>query len=200
MRIRDINKEQAIKQKALKMVVKEGFDGFSMQKLAKVAGVSPATIYIYFKDKEDLMLRLALEAGEKMTDITLNGFNPAMSFSAGMRVQWLNRARYCLEHPDQMYFLEQIHHSPFQDKQQEMMGDGFKNIMKEFVSGAIEREELVKIPMEVFWSLAFAPLYNLLRYHIAGRSLGGRKFSLSKKTMNKTLDLVLKALKPSNIM
>ncbi|MBN8856321.1 MAG: helix-turn-helix transcriptional regulator [Sphingobacteriales bacterium] len=33
------------------MVVREGFDGFSMQKLARAAGVSPTTIYIYFKDK-----------------------------------------------------------------------------------------------------------------------------------------------------
>ena len=40
------------------MFVKGGFNGFSMQKLAKAANVSPATIYIYFKDKEDLIQQL----------------------------------------------------------------------------------------------------------------------------------------------
>ena len=51
MRIRDEKKESLIKQKAIEMIVKYGFDGLSMQKLAKAAKVSPATIYIYFKDR-----------------------------------------------------------------------------------------------------------------------------------------------------
>ena len=40
------------------MIVKEGFDGLSMQKLAKAANVSPATIYLYFKNREDLLNQL----------------------------------------------------------------------------------------------------------------------------------------------
>ena len=57
MRTRDENKEAAIRTKALEMIVKVGLDGLSMQKLAKSANVSPATIYIYFKDREDLILK-----------------------------------------------------------------------------------------------------------------------------------------------
>ena len=72
MRTRDEVKEGAIRQKALEMAVKEGFDGLSMQKLAKAAGVSPATIYIYFKDRDDLILQLWLEEVEKMAVATLD--------------------------------------------------------------------------------------------------------------------------------
>ncbi len=61
MRKRDTNKELAIRQKALEMIVKDGLDGFSMQNLAKAAGVSPATIYIYCKDRKDLIVQLCLE-------------------------------------------------------------------------------------------------------------------------------------------
>jgi len=46
MRIRDEQKEKAIREKALKMIVKDGIEGFSMQKLAKAANVSPGTLYI----------------------------------------------------------------------------------------------------------------------------------------------------------
>ena len=67
MRLRDEAKEQSIREKALEMIVKEGFDGLSMQKLAKAAGVSPATIYIYFKDREDLILQLYYEESLRMT-------------------------------------------------------------------------------------------------------------------------------------
>lgn len=196
MRLRDANKERAIRDQALKMIVKHGFDGLSMQKLAKAAAVSPATIYIYFKDREDLILQLFAEESKKMAEATLKDFNPAMSFSEGLKVQWMNRARYCMANPDQMHFLEQMRHSPLQEKSLQIMGSGFKNMMIAFVSNAIKRKELVKVPTEVYWSVAFAPLYTLMQFHIAGTSIGGHKFKFSEKIMLETLALVLKALKP----
>ena len=178
------------------MMVKEGLDGFSMHKLAKAADVSPATIYIYFKDKEDLVAQLCRDAGKKMMDITFKNFDPSMSFSEGLRVQWVNRAKYCMKYPDQMHFLEQLRHSPYGEKLTEMMGENFKKVMGDFVTNAIKKKELVKVPVEVYWSIAFAPLYNLVKFHMTGKSIGGRKFILSDKIMKETFELVLKALKP----
>jgi AcrR family transcriptional regulator len=196
MRTRDIHKERAIRDHALKMIVKSGFDGLSMQKLARAADVSPATIYIYFKDREDLILQLFTEASKKMTEATLKDFDPSMSFSEGLKVQWMNRARYCMANPEEMHFLEQIRHSPLQEKSLELLGTKFKENMKTFVTNAIKNGELVKVPLEVYWSVAFAPLYTLVQFHIAGTSIGGNKFKFSEKTMLETLALVLKALKP----
>lgn len=196
MRVRDINKERAIRDQALEMMVNEGLNGFSMQKLARSANVSPATIYIYFKDKEDLVLQLCKEAGEKMVNITFKNFDPSMSFSEGLKVQWINRMKYCMKYPAQMHFLEQLRHSPYSDKLTEMMGDKFKDQMSSFVSNAIKRKELVKVPVEVYWSIAFAPLYNLVKFHLTGKSIGGKKFVLSDKIIMETFELVLKALTP----
>lgn len=196
MRTRDIHKERAIRDHALKMIVKTGFDGLSMQKLARAADVSPATIYIYFKDRDDLILQLFIEASKKMTEATLKDFDPSMSFSEGLKVQWMNRARYCMANPDEMHFLEQIRHSPLQEKSLELLGTKFKENMKAFVTNAIKNGELVKVPLEVYWSVAFAPLYTLVQFHIAGTSIGGNKFKFSEKIMLETLALVLKALKP----
>ena len=196
MRTRDENKERIIREQALKMIVEAGLDGFSMQKLARAAGVSPATIYIYFKDKEDLVAQLCTDAGKKMMDITFKNFDPSMSFSEGLRVQWVNRAKYCMKYPDQMDFLEQLRHSPYGDKLTTMMGENFKKMMGEFMTNAIKKKELVKVPVEVYWSIAFAPLYNLVKFHMTGKSIGGRKFVLSGKIMKETFELVLKALKP----
>jgi AcrR family transcriptional regulator len=41
MRLRDEQKEQLVRTKALELLVEEGFNGFSMHKLAKAANVSP---------------------------------------------------------------------------------------------------------------------------------------------------------------
>ena len=178
------------------MIVQEGLNGFSMQKLAKAAGVSPATIYIYFKDKDDLVARISRDAGQKMMEITLKNFDPSMSFSDGLRLQWVNRAKYCMKYPEQMHFLEQLRHSPYSEKLMEWMGENFRKVMGDFVNHAINKKELVKVPFEVYWSIAFAPLYNLVKFHMSGKSIGGRKFILSDKIMRETFELVLKALKP----
>jgi AcrR family transcriptional regulator len=196
MRTRDENKETAIREKAIEMVVKEGFDGLSMQKLAKAAGVSPATIYIYYKDREDLITQISLDENKKMADATLQNFNPDMSFEEGLRVQWINRAKYCLENPTHMHFLEQIRYSPLHDKVYRK-DTQFIQSMHQFVANAIKRKELIQLTVEVYWSIAFAPLYQLVKFHMSPKPFPGReKFVLDEKAMNQTLKLVLKALKP----
>jgi AcrR family transcriptional regulator len=197
MRTRDPRKEKAIRDKALAMIVKEGFDGLSMQKLAKSAGVSPATIYIYYKDRDDLILRLYAEASKEMTAFTLEDFDPEMTFSEGLKVQWINRARYCIKHPMEAHFMEQVRFSPLHDRALEFMDPRFMEAMRTFVKGAIKRDEIVRVPVEVYWSVAFAPLYQLVKFHKHGKGMPGTgKFILDEKTMMLTLDLVLKALKP----
>ncbi len=98
MRLRDEKKEEIVRKKALELLVQLGFDGFSMQKLAKAAGVSPATLYIYYKDKEDLILRIGEEVGERMVKATFDGFHQEMDLKTGLWVQWTNRANFHLNH------------------------------------------------------------------------------------------------------
>lgn len=196
MRTRDENKEAAIREEAIKMIVKAGFDGLSMQKLAKAADVSPATIYIYFKDREDLIIQLWTGEMEKMAAATLEGFDAAMSFEEGLRVQWMNRANYFMNNQLSMHFMEQIKYSPYENLSRKKMNQTFISIQGEFVHNAIKRKELVKLPMEVYWSVAYAPLYQLVKMHMTGRGLAGRDFKLDDKMMEQTLQLVLKALKP----
>jgi TetR/AcrR family transcriptional repressor of multidrug resistance operon len=195
MRTRDINKEALIREKAIEMIVMQGFDGLSMHKLAKSAGISVATIYIYFKDREDLIQQLYLEESRKMSDATLINFNPDTHFDEGLKVQWLNRMRYCLDNPLSMTFMEQVKHSPFIDRS--VMDRTFLDAMARFVHNAIDRKELIQLPVEIYWSIAFAPLYQLVKFHISKTGMGGRPpFVFDDEKINQTLALVLKALKP----
>jgi TetR/AcrR family transcriptional regulator, multidrug resistance operon repressor len=197
VRARDPQKERAIRERALETIVRHGFDGLSMQKLAKDVGVSPATIYIYFESRDDLILSLYREESRKMAEATLEGFDPGASLAVGLRVQWKNRARYCLENPRKAHFLEQIRHSPFHTHAEPPKGREFIEAMRAFCGGAIERGELVRVPVEVYWSVAFAPLYQLLKFHLHGRGLSGTpRFTLDDRLMDQTLDLVVRALTP----
>jgi AcrR family transcriptional regulator len=197
MRTRDPRKERALRRKAMEMIVAHGFDGFSMQKLAKSAGVSPATIYIYFKDRDDLIIRLFVEEFGKMSAAGLEGFAPDMPFHQGLEVQWINRARYCIKHPLEAHFLDQVRYSPLHERALKAADPAYHLAMRAFVDNAIKRKELVKVPLEVFWSVAYAPLYQLVKFHVNGRGMSGTgTFALDEKTLQRTLELVLKALKP----
>lgn len=196
MRNRDEIKIQQVHQKALELIVSEGLNGFSMQKLAKAAGVSPGTLYIYYKDKDDLILQVGIAEGKRMLDATMVDFDPDLSFSEGMRIQWRNRANFWLSNPTSVSCYENLRHSPFRDKIFESINNDFAEIMGKFVRRAVQNGELKAMPLEVYWSVAFAPLMSLVRFHLDGRSVGNRPFVFSEDMMVQTLELVLKALKP----
>ncbi|MEO6524113.1 MAG: TetR/AcrR family transcriptional regulator [Mucilaginibacter sp.] len=196
MRIKDTAKEDNIKQKAIEMIVKEGLQGFGVNKLAKAAGVSPATIYIYFKDKEHLISTLCLEVGKEMLDQSLTDFNPEMSFEKGLEIQWKNRLAYFLKHPIDMEFLEIMRYTIFYEQVTFMMKRDFGAIMNEFKDNAQQNGQLIKLPFEVYWALAFSPLYQLVKFHTQGQSYVNNAFALTDQVMKQALSLVLKALKP----
>jgi TetR/AcrR family transcriptional regulator, multidrug resistance operon repressor len=197
MRTRNEVKELAIRRKAMEMIVEKGFDGLSMHKLAKAADISVATIYIYHKDREDLILSLCREEMDRFAKATLEGFDPEMSFEEGLRIQWRNRAEFWLENPIESQFLERMRHSPYQERYMHYLQTDFVEAMMAFVKNAIKRNELVPLPVEVYWSVAFAPLYQLVKFHMDQTGFPGNKPVLFTETlMEEVLQLVLKALRP----
>ena len=68
--------------------------------------------------------------------------------------------------------------------------------MGQFIKNAIDNRELLPLPLEVFWTVAYAPLFQLIKFHQEGQSIGERAFSLSEPIMRQTFELVIKALKP----
>jgi TetR/AcrR family transcriptional regulator, multidrug resistance operon repressor len=197
MRPRDPKKAETIRTKAVEMLVVEGVDGFSMQKLARAAGVSPATLYIHFKDKEDLLYQLWAEQAQALTDTFLDGFDPHAPFAVGLWVQWQNRVRFYREHQLAWRFLEQVRHSSLMGKYVDRANIPFFEAMGTFITASIARGELTDLgmgqapdfPKGVFWALAFAPLYELLRREAETR------VTLDDRTLKLTFDRVLLSLK-----
>jgi hypothetical protein len=91
--------------------------------------------------------------------------------------------------------MEQVKHSPFIDRS--VMDQRFLDSMARFVHNAIDRNELISLPLEIYWSIAFSPLYQLVKFHISKSGMRGRApFVFDEDKINQTLGLVLKALKP----
>lgn len=195
MRARDVNKVELVKQQAIKLLVKVGFEGFTMNKLAKACKISVATLYIYYQDKDDLILKIGIEEVERLSGIMLENFDPESSFEEGLKQQWKNRAKCLFENPWSAQMIEQLRTSTYQSKVLKVFAKNFKEPLGKFMHNSIERGEIDQMPFETYWSIAFAPLYNLIRFHNEGQSLGGKPFVLTDEVLWKTFELVLKALK-----
>ncbi|MDN5396565.1 MAG: TetR/AcrR family transcriptional regulator, partial [Chryseobacterium sp.] len=199
---RDLNKENSIKQKAIEIIVKEGLDGFTMSKLAKACHISVGTPYVYYKDKDDLIIKLVIEEGNTM-EIEINkGFDPDSSLEEGLRVQWTNRYNYALKNPLLLPFFEQINNSHYSHQFNEMFNEKpgmfmseFKNNLLNFISNTVQRGEMAEIPFEIYWSIAFSPLYTLLRFHQQGKSISGLPFTLTDEMVWITFEKVYRSLK-----
>ena len=197
MRTRDENKICELHRRTVEMIVKDGLDGFGVNKLAKAAGVSPATIYIYYKDREDLIVQTAIRVTDRMLKESLEGFDPDnMSLEEGLRNQWQNRARHFFNNPLDTQFMEKMRYSHLYDKVSKDVYNTFKEMMGRFCRNAIKRGELIPLSTEVYWSLAYAPLYQLIKFHSQDKTFGDKKFLFTEEAMEEALQLVLKALKP----
>lgn len=195
MRTRDTNKEETVKQKAIEMLAKLGIEGFGMNRLAKESGVSVATLYIYYTDKEDLIKQIGIEIGQKFFNEMIKDFSPTMSFKEGLSKQWENRTRFALKHPLSVACWELLCHSSYREYIWEESLLDFKIIMADFFKNAIAKKELVPISTEVFWSVAYGPLYTLLRFENKGKNFNGGPFKLTQST-DEAFELVIKALTP----
>ncbi len=195
MRIRDEHKEFAIRERAMEMIVAQGFDGLSMQKLAKMANVSPATIYIYYKNREDLLNSLYNTVNETFAQVALKNFNPKASLEDGLWLQWKNRMKFIMEFPTYYQFFEQFRNSPL-IHHKDIKSQEFKENMKAFVVNAIKRGELAKMEPEIFWSLAYGSFYSLIKFHLQGKSMMSENYKVTDAKIKILLKMVIKALKP----
>jgi TetR/AcrR family transcriptional repressor of multidrug resistance operon len=194
MRGRDIHKETLVKSKVIELIVRDGLEGFSMNKLAKACKISVNTLYIYYKDRDDLIVTIAREEGKRMSDTLLAKFNPNASFENGLRVQWKIRFEYLQDKPLLKSFFDQLQSSTYREQIADSLNE-FTEAVSLFMKNVIARGEMVDVSAAVYWSVALAPLYSLISFHHKQQGLKGHVVEVNENVLWTTFDLVVKALK-----
>ena len=128
MRVKDLEKRETIKQETFAMVAEQGLAGLKMAHLAKRVGVSPSTVYVYFKDKEDLVLTLFMEVTQSLVGEIVDAFDEGEDFDVNLRRAWFAYMDYLYEHFPAIMFHEAVKNSSYyatlanQMKDDEMVG------------------------------------------------------------------------------
>lgn len=112
VRIKTEDKRDAILLATLKLVNSNGFHAAPMSRIASDAGVSAGTIYIYFRNKEDLVNTLYKELKAKFASRVLQNFTPEAPVKKGFEIIWRNILSYKLSEPEDAAFIEQCDNTP----------------------------------------------------------------------------------------
>ena len=109
----------AILEAAIRMFERDGYEGFSLRQVAESIGYTPTTIYLYFKDKEDLLfavcsqgfstfneaLQTAYDAhtdpSERMQALGWAYFEFGMSYPLHYQVMFMQRSEWVLKAADE---------------------------------------------------------------------------------------------------
>jgi AcrR family transcriptional regulator len=112
---------QTILEAGVKLFAEKGYEGFSLRQVAEEVGYTPTTIYLYFKDKDDLLLNVvyegfklfgeSLEQGYKSSDDVLERFravgwgyfNFAMANPVHYRLMFMQRGEFLRQKPPEGY-------------------------------------------------------------------------------------------------
>ena len=166
MRPKNLEKEAAIRTTALRIIAEEGLENLTMQKLAKEAGISPRTIYIKYKDKDDLLIKLFIEEVLGAYEAAvLTNFSESMELEAGVTCVWLNEFHYFRNNKPAFVLMQYGKSSPLLNKafQEKDIREGhFFSPIHRFLARQVSLGVIQDFPFEAHRALLFAPLLDLV--------------------------------------
>lgn len=132
-----IDKFMAIRQKCdkkrmdllkatLHLINNNGFHDAPMSKIAKTAEMSPATIYIYFENKQDLINQLYLEMKAAFSTHAFENYSEELCVKESFKKIWFNIANFKLNQVEESNFLSQCDNTPIIDD--EIKREGLKHL------------------------------------------------------------------------
>ena len=189
MRTKDDEKEAALFEATVKLVNEIGFASSSVSKIAKEAGVSPATIYVYYKNKEDLLVSTYIEIKLDLSKALLRDFNDEQPIRDILRNVWLNMFEYISNNLEYYKFVEQFSSSPYSslvDKQE--VEQYFIPIVKVLQAG-IEQKIIKDVNFDILTAFMYHPITVLANPGLC------QDFELNEKNIETAFTLAWDAIK-----
>lgn len=92
--------QNRIADRALELFARKGIDNTSMDDIAKAAGYSKATLYVYFTNKEEIISFLSFKSMKTLRDVILESVCATESVRDSLRMICKELGKYYDEQPD----------------------------------------------------------------------------------------------------
>ena len=161
MRLRDEKKKEAIFDATIALVNETGFAEASTAKIAKAANVSPATIYIYYKDKQDLLTSIYIEVKKRKSSATMEGFEASAPIKETFQKVWHNSFRFASTYQGYIQYIEQFANSPYYDLVDNTESDAMFQPVRSALAEAARQKLIRKVDFDMLVAFTFYPLAML---------------------------------------
>ena len=159
---------------ARELFLSEGYEKFTMRRLAEKIEYSPPTIYLYFKDKDDLLFAICEEVAEHF----ITHLNYIRSHSNNcldtLRQALLYRIDFGLSNPDQyrVFFLAKpdVYGSQEQFMKKESMARDSYLVFREIVQECIETGQFETLDAEVVTQVLAVATHGLIAVNIFNKN------------------------------
>lgn len=152
MRPKDAEKREAIKSAALDLVAEEGLAGLKMAVLARRAGYSPSTLYVYFKDKEALVCGIFRELHQEGLSRVLETSRTERPYKLEFKDFWIRFMQYRLDRHRELFFLQQVRTSPYFDLQLQALEASEMSAQLQLMRKGKEQALLKELPDELLFA------------------------------------------------
>ncbi|WP_368490870.1 TetR/AcrR family transcriptional regulator [Clostridium sp. BJN0013] len=189
MRCKDENKKENIFTATIQLINEIGFSEISMSKIAKRAGVSSSTIYVYFKNKNDMINKLYLTVKQKMSCEIFYGIDASTTVKAGFELVFRNYLKFLLNCKDYFLFIEQFANSPLiQSLSREEGLNLFLPMYQLFERGKSENI-LKKVDTDLLIIYAYTPINQVAKACLNG------EFKLNEEKIKKIIQMSWDAIR-----
>lgn len=189
MRIKDDFKRDSLFNATVKLVNEIGFVSSSVSKIAKEARVSPATVYIHYKNKEDLLVSTYIEIKQKIGTTMLKDFNSKLPLKDILRRVWLNTFKYVSANPHYFQYVEQFANSPFAGLVNRAEVDRQFTPILQVIQTGIDQKVIKDVHMDMVSAFMYYPIINLTNKRISD------SITINNETIETAFALAWDALK-----
>ena len=158
MRTKDDVKEAALFEATVKLVNEIGFAASSVSKIAKEAGVSPATIYVYYKNKEDLLVSTYIDIKLDKSKFLLKDFNEQLPIRDILRKVWFNTFEYISNNLEYFKFIEQFANSPYSSLVDRQKLEQYFEPLIKVIQRGIEQKIIKNVNLDILTAFMFYPV------------------------------------------
>lgn len=163
MRLKDERKPEAITKTIIKLINNIGFANISMSKIAKETGLSPATLYIYYESKDDMLRKTYMSIKRQMSQECLSNINISDDIKDIVFQLCRNLLAYMETHADEFLFLEQSANSPLvTDDMIQQLEENNQDIIRAFRKG-IEAGYLKNESPTLLLAFCYYPIQQIFK-------------------------------------
>ncbi len=189
MRTKDDKKITALFEATVKLVNEIGFTSSSVSKIAKEAKVSPATIYVYYENKEELLASTYVEIKRNLSTFVMQDFDDTLPVRDILQKIWFNIFRFALKYPDYIRYTDQFSNSPYSSL---VDREELEQYTKPFFKGlerGIEQKIIKNVNSDILSAFIYYPITFLSNKNMC------KNFELTEENIESAFTLAWDAIK-----